>query len=171
MSDDDDGVTVRVGGREVDPVRGGALLLVLGLALSAYGGYDYHQQRDALDDAVEVNATVVETGVEATSGSSSPGAEYRPTVSFEYRYGGENYTSHSVFPSSSTPNYDTESAAREVLAGYEAGSEATAYVDPDQPADAFLLREASGGPLLAIGIGAALALLGAGAFLTGRRRR
>jgi len=168
---DDDGFTVRVGGREVDPVRGGALLLVLGLALTGYGGYDYQQQRAALEDAVEVNAAVVETGVETTSGSSSPGVDYRPTVTFDYRYGGENYTSHSVFPSSSTPNYDTKSAAREVLAGYDAGSEATAYVDPDEPADAFLIREASGGPLLAIGIGVALALLGTGAFLTGRRRR
>lgn len=168
---DDDGFTIRVGGREVDPVRGGALLLVLGLALTGYGGYDYQQQQAALDDAVDVDATVVEVGVEARSGSSSPGAEYRPTVTFDYRYDGQNYTSHSVFPSSSTPNYDTESEAREVLAGYEAGSEATAYVDPEEPADAFLINEASRGPVLALGIGAALALLGAGAFLTGLRRR
>lgn len=165
----DDGFSIRVGGREVDPVRGGLLALVLGLAVAGYGGYDYQQQRQALADAVEVEATVVETGVEATSGSSNPGASYRPAVTFDYRYGGQNYTSHSVFPSSTTPNYDTRSAAAAVLDGYEAGETATAYVDPDDPGSAFLVHRESSGPLLAVGIGGVVALLGFGALVTGRR--
>jgi hypothetical protein len=118
---DDEGISVRIGGRELDPLRGGLLALVLGLAIAGYGAYDYQQHQQALADADEVNATVVATGVEAISGSSNPGSEYRPTVTFEYRYDGRNYTSGNVFPSATTPNYDTRSAAADVLSGYRAG--------------------------------------------------
>ena len=166
---DDDGTTVRIGGREIDPIRGGALALLLGLAITGYGAYDYQQQQQALDDAVTVEATIVETGVDARSGSSNPGAEYRPTVTFDYRYDGENYTSHSVFPSSTTPNYDTRSAAAAVLDGYESGEAATAYVDPDAPSEAFLVDRAANGPVIAMGIGAGVALLGVGSLFEGRR--
>jgi hypothetical protein len=165
----DDGISVRVGGREIDPIRGGLLALLLGLAVTGYGAYDYQQQQQALEDAVTVDATVVETGVETRSGSSSPGAEYEPTVTFEYRYDGENYTSHSVFPSATTPNYDTRSAAVSVLDGYEAGDTATAYVDPDTPGEAFLLDKRSRGPVIAVAIGGVVALLGVSSLFTGLR--
>jgi hypothetical protein len=165
----DDGITVRVGGREIDPIRGGLLALLLGLAVTGYGVYDYQQQQGALEDAVAVDATVVETGVEARSGSSNPGAEYRPTVTFEYRYDGENYTSHSVFPAETTPNYDTRSAAASVLDGYEAGGTATAYVDPRVPREGFLIDRQSRGPVIAIAIGGVVALLGVGSLFRGFR--
>ena len=166
---DDDGFSIRVGGREIDPVRGGILCLVLGLAVAGYGAYDYQQQQQALADAVEVDATVVETGVESSRGGSNPGVDYRPTVTFDYRYDGQNYTSHSVFASSTTPDYDTRSAAAAVLDSYEAGGVATAYVDPADPESAFLLRRESGGPLLAVGIGCVMSLLGLGSVFGGRR--
>ncbi|GAB7093753.1 hypothetical protein JCM30237_09050 [Halolamina litorea] len=166
----DDGFTVRIGGREVDPVRGGALLLVVGLAVGGFGAYDYQQQQAALDDSVAVNATVQEAGVESVGGASSSGVDYRPTATFTYRYGGENYTSHSVFASASTPNYDTRSAAEAVLADYEDGKAATAYVDPDSPSDAFLVRQPADSPMTAGFIGAVVALLGLGSLLTGYRR-
>lgn len=165
----DDGITVRVGSRDIDPIRGGFLALLLGLAVTGYGAYDYQQQQGALEDAVAVDATIVEAGVEARSGSSNPGAEYRPTVTFEYRYDGENYTSHSVFPSETTPNYDTRSAAASVLDGYEAGDTATAYVDPGSPSEAFLIDRQSRGPVIAIAIGGVVALLGAGSLFSGFR--
>lgn len=165
----DDGITVRVGGREIEPIRGGFLALLLGLAVTGYGAYDYQQQQEALEDAVAVDATIVETGVEARSGSSNPGAEYQPTVTFEYRYDGEDYTSYSVFPAETTPNYDTRSGAASVLDGYEAGDTATAYVDPGAPREAFVIDRQSRGPVIAIAIGAVVALLGAGSLFSGFR--
>lgn len=164
---DGDGITIRVGCREIDPIRGGVLALLPGLAVTGYGADDYQQQQQALADAVEVDGTIVETGVVAESGSSNPGAEYRPTVTFEYRYDGENYTSHSVFPGETTPNYDTRSAAVSVLDGYETGDTATAYVDPEAPGEAFLLDRRSRGAIIAIAIGAVVALLGVGSLFTG----
>ena len=166
---DDEGISVRIGGRELDPLRGGLLALVLGLAIAGYGAYDYQQQQQALADADEVNATVVATGVEAISGSSNPGSEYRPTVTFEYRYDGRNFTSENVFPSATTPNYDTRSAAADVLSGYRAGEPATAFVDPAAPGSAFLIHRESGGPVLAVAIGGLLGLLGVGSLVKGLR--
>ena len=156
-----DGSGISAGGRDLDPVRGGLLFLVLGLAIAGYGASDYRQQSAAVDAAVEVDATVVETSVESVSAGSSTSVDYRPAVTFEYAYDGEAYTSGSVFPSSLDPTYDTRSAAESVLSDYEAGERATAYVDPDSPGEGFLVNRESNTPLLAVGIGAVFALLGA----------
>lgn len=143
-----------------DSLRRALLLLVVGLAATSFGAYDYIQQSDAVDDAVEVDAEVVAVGVDAAAGGSSAGTDYRPTAEFTYEYDGETYTSTSVFPSATSPNYDTESAAREVLAGYDAGDTVTAYVDPADPDGAFLLDRTSNAPLLFAGIGAAFVAVG-----------
>jgi len=134
-------------------LRGAVVLLVVGLAATGFGVYDYVQQSAAVEDSVEVDAEIVETGVETSASTSSSGTDYRPTVRFEYEYDGTSYTGDSVFPSETTPNYDTESAARSVLEGYEPGGTATAYVDPATPGDAFLKNRTSNAPLLFAGIG------------------
>jgi len=132
--------------------RGALVLLVVGLAAAGFGGYDYLQQSEAVDDAVTVDAEVIETGVETVSGGRRGGVEYRPTVQFTYD--GESYTSTNVFPSVASPNYDTESAARDALDGAQAGDTVTAYVDPADPDGAFLLNQTSFAPLLFVLIGA-----------------
>ncbi|MFC7097696.1 DUF3592 domain-containing protein [Halobaculum marinum] len=148
---------------------GGALvMLVVGLAVTGFGAYDYTQQSDAVADAVDVDAVVVETGVEATS-TGSAGADYRPTVEFTYEYDGESYTSTNVFPSTTSPTYDTESAARDVLADYESGDSVSAHVDPADPDSAFLLDRTSNAPLLFAGIG--LLFVAVGGVSAARRVR
>lgn len=118
--------------------RGAVLLLVVGLAASGYGAYDYLQQSDAVENSVEVDAEITEVGVESVSSSSSGGADFTPTVQFAYEYQATSYTSTNVFPAEITRNYDTEDAARSVLDDYETGETATAYVAPDDPGNAFL---------------------------------
>ena len=149
--------------------KGALALLLIGLAVTGYGAYDYTQQSDAVADAVEVDAAITDVGVESTSTGSSPGTDYRPTVRFTYEYDGTEYASTNVFPSAITSNYDTESAAREVVAEYAAGEPTTAYVDPDDPAGAFLRAQTSNAPLFAAALGLFLAL-GGGASAAKRIR-
>ena len=152
----DDGLSI--GGPKTR--RGAVLMLLIGLAVTGYGAYDYTQQSDAVADAVEVDAAVTDVGVESTSTGSSPGTDYRPTVRFTYEYEGTEYASTNVFPSSITSNYDTESAAREVVAEYAVGESTTAYVDPADPDGGFLRTETSNAPLVAVGVGLLFAFVG-----------
>ncbi|GAA0549028.1 DUF3592 domain-containing protein [Halorubrum ejinorense] len=141
-------------------VAGAVVMLVIGLAAAGYGAYDYTQQSNAVEGAVEVDATVTELGVEPVTTGSSTGASYRPTVRFTYEYDGRDHESTNVFPSAIEPNYDTESAARAVLDGYAVDETATAYVDPSDPDGAFLRSQTSNAPLLAVAVGVGFVLVG-----------
>lgn len=145
--------------------RAAVIMLVVGLGVSGFGAYDYVQQSQAVSDSVEVNAELVSTGVEAVSVSSSPGADYKPTVEFTYDYEGTSYTSTNVFPAAVSRTYDTESAARDVIADYEQGTTVTAYVDPADPDGAFLQNSTSNSPLLFVGIGLLLTIVGGRSLL------
>lgn len=140
--------------------RAAAIMLVVGLGIAGYGAYDYVQQSQAVSDAVEVDAEVVSTSVESVSVSSSPGADYKPTVEFTYEYEGTSYTSTNVFPAEISQTYDTESAARDVVGEYEQGTTVTAYVDPGDPNGAFLKNSPSNTPLIFVGIGLVFAVVG-----------
>jgi hypothetical protein len=151
------------GGISVDgpkTLKSALALLLIGLAVTGYGAYDYTQQSDAVDDAVAVDAAITDVGVESTSTGSSPGTDYRPTVRFTYEYEGTEYASTNVFPSAITSDYDTESAAREVVAAYAVGESTTAYVDPADPDGGFLKTETSNAPLVAVGVGLLFVFVG-----------
>lgn len=138
------------------------LILVLAVGVVGYGAYDYAESTSAVRDSVEVDATITETDIETTaaSGSASRDVEHRPTVAFTYSYEDRTYTGTSIFPGSGAPSYDTESAARDVIAGYEPNATATAYVDPANPEQAFLKNRVSNRPVLIAGIGLVMVLLG-----------
>ena len=152
----DDGLTIS----GPSTVGGAVVMLLIGLAAAGYGAYDYTQQSDAVDDAVEVDATITDLGVEPVATGSSTGTSYRPTVRFTYEYEGTEYTGTNVFPSAITSDHDTESAARAVTDGYAVGEPATAYVDPSDPDGAFLRSQTSNAPLVAVAIGVGFVLVG-----------
>jgi hypothetical protein len=134
------------------------ILGLLGLALVGYGGYDYVQQSAAIDDAVEVEVTVVETSLtEEDSGRS--GIRYDADVEFTYQYQGTEYTSDKRFPGSFSKTYNTRSAAESALEPYDEGNTVTAYVDPASPGEGFLERRTSQGPLQFIAIGCVVLLV------------
>jgi len=161
--------SITVGNREIDPVRGGLLVLLASVALIGYGGFDYYQQQRAVADAEPVNATVLETGVEADSAGSNTNVDYYPVVRFEYTYDGETYTSNDVYPASLQQSFDTESGARDIVDEYEVDSTVTAYTVPSSPGDGFLRKQQSDGPFTAIGIGGVMLLLGGWSVLRGYR--
>jgi|AntDeeMetagen134_2_1112570.scaffolds.fasta_scaffold01269_11 hypothetical protein len=144
-----------------DTLRGAVILLVIGLTATGFGAYDYIQQSDTVANSVEVNAEIIETGVvEANSPGSSLGVDHKPTVRFTYNHEGTSYTGTNVFPADTSPDYDTRSEARSVIDGYETGDMVTAYVDSDEPDDAFLKNQTTNAPLLFAGIGMFFTILG-----------
>jgi len=83
-------------------------------------------------------ATVLSTRVDEHS--DSDGSTYEPVVVYRYRVGDRSYTASRV-----TPLRESRSGswARRVAGRYEVGSTYTAYYDPENPADAYLLRSRS----------------------------
>jgi len=143
----------------IDPRRLFAtVLLVAGLGVGTFGAYDYVQQTDALDDAIAVDATVVDTEIEQVS--TRRNIEYRPVITYTYTYEGTAYTANEYYASMAEPGFDTEAGAREVLEAYPTDTTVTAYITPDAPGTAFLTREQSGEPLKWIGLGGITALVG-----------
>jgi hypothetical protein len=144
------GVPIRLTGPTI-------LVLLLTAGAIGYGGYDYVQQGNAIDDAVAVNATVTETDIEQTGGRR--GIDYAVDVQFTYEYEGTEYTSDELYPTSLSPSYETESKAQSVLEPYETNETATAYVDPSDPGNAFLEPKRTNSPFVVSGGGALIFLL------------
>ena len=132
------------------------LTLVLGLGIAGYGGYDYVQQSNAVDDAVAVETTVVDASISRSDGRRF---YYRISVEHTYEYQGREYTSKQVFPGSTGPIYTVRSDAHRIIEPYEPNETATAYIDPDSPSRAFLKRQTTFAPFRFIGFGSLLALL------------
>lgn len=128
-----------------------AVMLVAGLATTGYGVYEYQAQNSALEDAEEVNATIISKGVE--SQSARRGVDYRPTVEFSYSYEQQEYTGEKVFPGTSVKDFNTEDTARQQIANYTEGETTTAYVNPENPENAFLKHESTNTPYILTLIG------------------
>ena len=85
-----------------------------------------------------VEATVLSTRVDEHS--DSDGSTYEPVVVYRYRVGERSYTASRV-----TPLKESRSGswASHVAGRYQVGSTYTAYYDPENPAEAYLLRSRS----------------------------
>jgi len=136
-----------------------AVVLLVGVATMGYGAYSYVEQTSALGDAEQVEATIVETGVETVD--QRRGTAYAPAATFNYTYGGESYSSSNVYPGPLPRELNSRQAARDVVAEYERGETVTAYVPAERPKKAYLLKESSDKPLLVIGFGVLFLLGGA----------
>ena len=125
----------------------GILLLVVGVGLTAVGVMEYQSQVSALDEADEVEATITESEVllyedefdsTGTDDRYSDEREYRKHVEFEYEYEGQQYRSTNIDIAGTTERYDEREDAKAALAAYPDGGQVTAYVDPNEPDEAFL---------------------------------
>lgn len=110
-----------------------------------------------------VTATVMSTRVEEHS--SSNGSTYEPVVAYRYEVNGREYVASGV-----TPLTESRSGrwAYRVSAHYQAANNYTAFYDPANPAEAFLMRSRSIIPWAFIGI-PLIAILGIGAGIRGNR--
>lgn len=141
-----------IGIRHLFPI----IIIVVGISMSGYGAVNYYQQNQAVENAVEVNATVTGTDIETVHHRRSD--NYAPVVTFEYRYQGTLYTSNNMYPTGAGLSYDSKSKARESLEKYGSGERITAYVNPSSPSSGFLKEKQSKKSLYFLGIGGFLAL-------------
>jgi len=121
------------------------------------------KEQRRLSEFQPVTATVMSTRVEEHS--SSDGSTYEPVVSYRYQVNGREYVASRV-----TPLTESRSGrwAYRVANRYQAGSNYTAFYDPANPAEAFLMRSRSILPWAFIGI-PLIAILAIGAGIRGNR--
>lgn len=114
-----------------------AVPLLFGLALGVWG---LHVQHWKLRNYVPVQAVVLDVGLDSES-SSRGGTVYEPMVRYEYQVRGRVYESRQVLP----VEYRAGQKWAERLADrFKPGQTVTAYHHPDDPAQAFLVRERGG---------------------------
>ena len=136
------------------PVRvtkGTVIVVLVCLAGITFGGYDYVQQSEAVDDAVTVQATIEEASVYQSGSRGS--SNYHVQIEFTYQFQGTEYTGDQLYPGSISQSYDTRSDAQSAIEPYEAGETVTAYVDPANPSSGFLERQTITSPFEFIAIG------------------
>lgn len=140
-------------------------ILLVGVGLVFLGFNTLISQDQALENPVNVSATVVDTGIQQDS-SRRGGIDYQPQIEYEYSFEGEKYTSRNMHPGGQLPNqYNVESKAREVIEEYSQGSEINVFVPPEKPGEAFIQKKKTNDPLMFIGIGILFAGMGAYRFV------
>ena len=90
-----------------------------------------------------VTATVTLSGVGEVRGNK--GTSYKPVVVYNYRYRGNPYEASTVMPMTISAG---QAWAKSIADNYRPGQVTTAYVDPDHPGNAFLVRRVSPMPLI-----------------------
>jgi hypothetical protein len=101
-----------------------------------------------------VTANILSSDVGTVSGSK--GNTYKPVVVYNYRYNGQSYQAAAVTPINISAS---QSWAQSIVNKYRSGDVTTAYVNPDHPANAYLLRQMSLFPLLFVLIPVCFGLL------------
>ncbi len=90
-----------------------------------------------------VTANVTLSGVGAVPGNK--GTSYKPVVVYNYRYRGNPYEASTVMPITISAG---QAWAKSIADNYRPGQVTTAYVNPDHPSNAFLVRRVSLMPLI-----------------------
>jgi hypothetical protein len=138
--------------------------LLVGVGLAGAGGYLWHDHNRAVETAEPTEATVTSSSV-AVDRMGSDGPNYRPDVTYEYAVDGNTYRSSNVFPTPGRLWRSDRSWARDVVADYPEGETVTAYYDPDDPSQAFLVDDRTPLiPLVMVGLGGLAAV---GSITTG----
>lgn len=140
-----------VNGTPLRITRWTVVLVLISAGLVGSGLSDYYQQSQAIDDAVAVDATIVETDISREDGGRRSGPSYDVTVEFTYQYQKTTYTGTQLYPGEKS--YESESAAEDALEPYGAGTTVTAYVDPAAPSSGFLKKQTTRDPFWLIGFG------------------
>lgn len=133
------------------------LSILVGVALVIYGGMQYLEAGERIDDPAVVNATVEDTSIEEDRNSRRRGVdiEYDVNLEFSYSYDGVEYESERFYPTGAEVSRQTREGAEEVLENYEEGEKVKAYLDPDSPGEAFLRKNRSRRPIVLVLFGVA----------------
>jgi hypothetical protein len=102
-----------------------------------------------------IAAQVYSTGIKTVKGSKG-GNSYAPMVSYGFYYKGVAYYSTAVNPIEISASYTW---ANDITKQFKPGSVVTAYFNPSDPSKAFLLKHASGIPLIFVLVPVLIGLL------------
>lgn len=83
-----------------------------------------------------VEATILDVDIDTQVDDGD--TEYTPVITYEYEVDGEMHTSENVYPGQFVRWHDSRSSAEEATDRYDVGETATAYHNPDAPAEAYL---------------------------------
>lgn len=159
----------------------GLVVLLVGGAVAAGGGYLYQDAKQATATAVEVDGTVVSSEVVHTTvdGGKAGGSQdaYYPRIQYRYTYEGETFSSTNLCPGAGSgcgpaQNKADRSEVEDFLAQYPEGGTATVHVPPDDPSGAYLVSASSKSTseyLILVGFGGLIGLLGLAIFVSNLR--
>lgn len=151
-------------------IIGAVFTLMPAIFLAVGGGMAWSQHR-RIATGQPVEALVERAEVIAQSGSGrNRRTNYVPSITYRYSVQGREYVSDTVLPLSFSSS--NRSWASAIVARYQPGAKATAYYDPANPAEAFLLREYSFFPYIftvfpGLFLGLGLPMLASGLGLIG----
>lgn len=124
--------------------------VVVAVGLIAGGAYLYVEDARAVNTFEQTEATVVSSDVR----SGTDTGEYYVEVDYEYTVDGETYDSSNVYPG---PGQVSKSRidAEDVVENYPEGETVTAYYNPEDPSESFLIKQRNTTmPMLMVGMGA-----------------
>ncbi len=121
----------------------GVVVVGFSLLFLAVGGYLVYEQERALRSFESTEATVVGTEIDRDVDrevGESDSVTYRPIVEYRYTVDGREYTAGNVYPGGTSARSD-RGWAEGVVSDYSRGETVTAYYDPSDPSEAYLVRE------------------------------
>jgi hypothetical protein len=132
-----------------------------GVVMLWVGVTQYIQQRRLLTSSRDVEAEIIESRVEKCRSSDTDNRplrdnstiSYRPLVRFRYRVGDRPYVSDMLRPTIIIRSFASHESAAEEIAAYPEGAIVTARVCDAAPEKAFLVAEASVGPMVFMIVG------------------
>ena len=131
-----------------------ALSVLLCLGFLVGGAYLYVDGARAVNSFQQTEATVISSDVR----SGSDIGEYYVDVTYEYTVDGRTYDSENVYPGPGQTS-KSEFRAEDVVENYPDGATVTAYYNPGDPSESFLIKQRNTlMPLSMIGMGALTSL-------------
>jgi hypothetical protein len=122
------------------PLSTMAMGILVGLGMVAFGGQTLVAQQQAISTYEPVEATVLSS--EVSVHRNAQGTMYSAAITYRYSVDGRTYESSDVRPGPGGWRKGEE-WARRVVRTHPEGATATAYYDPDDPGESYLVEDRS----------------------------
>ena len=139
----------------------------LGIVMLYVGLVQSRAQRRRIRNAQPIQVTITHSQVRSSTsantsrrvsgvGSNTGTISHRPDVRFRYSFAGNTYESDLLRPTAIARSHASHAAAAAELSPFPVNTLVNAYIDPVEPAKAFLLADPSNAPFVFIVLGFSL---------------